>query len=138
MYPVDIKKYPVTCAYGVRGPRWVGGVHKGVDQGCPVGTTVRSPVTGVVVGIGTTWGQSFGRHQVAIEFVSNGRKYTVNLAHMEASSVKVGQKVKVGAVIGKSGQDGNVSGPHVHMEVQKQRRWLKDGYVNPIVAINFK
>jgi murein DD-endopeptidase MepM/ murein hydrolase activator NlpD len=50
----------------------------------------------------------------------------------------VGQKVKAGAVIGKSGKDGNVSGPHVHMEVQKQRRWLKDGYVDPAIAINFK
>ena len=138
MYPVDVKKYPVTCAYGVRGPRWSGGIHKGIDQGCPVGTTVRSPVDGVVVGVGVVWGQAFGRSQVAIEFVSGKKTYTVILAHMSSQSCKVGQKVKVGQVIGKSGKDGNVSGPHVHMEVQKQRRWLKDGYVNPSIAINYK
>ena len=138
VYPVDVKKYPVTCAYGVKGPRWVGGVHKGVDQACPVGTPVRSPVDGVVVGIGTTWGQAFGRHQVAIEFVSGRKTYTVNLAHMESSTVKIGQKIKAGTIIGKSGAEGNVSGPHVHTEVQKQRRWLKDGYVNPSIATDFK
>jgi murein DD-endopeptidase MepM/ murein hydrolase activator NlpD len=138
MYPVDVKKYPVNCAYGVKGVRWTGGVHKGVDQACPVGTVVRSPVDGIVVGVGVVWGQAFGRNQVAIEFVSGSKTYTVILAHMSSQSCKVGQKVKVGQVIGKSGKDGNVSGPHVHMEVQKQRRWLKDGYVDPVIAINYK
>lgn len=138
MYPVDVKKYRVNCAYGVKGPRWAGGIHKGIDQACPVGTTVRSPVDGVVVGVGVVWGSAFGRNQVTIEFVSGGKKYTVILAHMSAESVEVGQKVKAGAIIGKSGKDGNVTGPHVHMEVQKQRRWLKDGYVDPKIAVNFK
>lgn len=138
MYPVDVKKYPVNCAYGVKGPRWAGGIHKGVDQACPVGTVVRSPVDGVVVGVGVVWGQAFGRNQVAIEFVSGKKKYTVILAHMSAQSAKVGRKVKAGDIIGKSGMDGNVTGPHVHMEVQKQRRWLKDGYVDPVIAINYK
>jgi murein DD-endopeptidase MepM/ murein hydrolase activator NlpD len=138
MYPVDVKKYPVNCAYGVKGARWTGGIHKGVDQACPVGTVVRSPVDGVVVGVGVVWGQAFGRNQVAIEFVSGKKKYTVILAHMSAQSAKVGRKVKAGDIIGKSGMDGNVTGPHVHMEVQKQRRWLKDGYVDPVIAINYK
>ena len=138
MYPVDIKKYPVNCAYGVKGPRWAGGIHKGIDQACPVGTTVKSPVDGVVVGVGVVWGQAFGRNQVTIEFVSGKKAYTVILAHMSAESVEVGQKVKAGDIVGKSGKDGNVTGPHMHMEVQKQRRWLKDGYVDPKIAINFK
>jgi murein DD-endopeptidase MepM/ murein hydrolase activator NlpD len=138
MYPVDVKKYPVNCAYGVKGPRWAGGIHKGIDQACPVGTTVRSPVDGVVVGVGVVWGQAFGRNQVTIEFVSGKKAYTVILAHMSAESVEVGQKVKAGDIVGKSGKDGNVTGPHMHMEVQKQRRWLKDGYVDPKIAINFK
>ena len=138
MYPVDVKKYPVNCAYGVKGPRWAGGIHKGVDQACPVGTTVKSPVDGVVVGVGVVWGQAFGRKQVTIEFVSGKKTYVVILAHMSAESVEVGQKVKAGDIVGKSGKDGNVTGPHVHMEVQKQRRWLKNGYVDPKVAINFK
>jgi murein DD-endopeptidase MepM/ murein hydrolase activator NlpD len=138
MYPVDVKKYPVNCAYGVKGKHWSGGIHKGVDQACPVGTTVKSPVDGVVVGVGVVWGQAFGRKQVTIEFVSGNKTYVVILAHMSAESVEVGQKVKAGDIIGKSGKDGNVTGPHVHMEVQKQRRWLKDGYVDPKVAINFK
>jgi len=138
VYPVDIKKYPVNCAYGVKGPRWAGGIHKGIDQACPVGTIVKSPVDGVVVGVGVVWGQAFGRNQVTIEFVSGNKTYVVILAHMSAESVEVGQKLKAGTIIGKSGKDGNVTGPHVHMEVQKQRRWLKDGYVDPKIAINFK
>ena len=137
-YPVDIKTFPVTTPYGVKGPRWVGGIHKGIDQACPKGTVVKSPVTGTVIGVGNEWGSAFGRHQCVIEFVSGRKTYWVILAHMSAYSVKAGDKVLAGkTTVGKSGAEGNVTGPHMHMEVQTRKFWTKTGYVNPSVAVNF-
>lgn len=142
--PANEKKFPVSTPYGVKGKRWVGGVHKGVDQKCPNGTALRSPVSGTVVGVGSVWGGAFGRHQVVIEFIAKRavdpkpRKYWVIIAHMESSSVKVGQKVNIGTAIGKSGHSGNVTGPHVHMEVQLQRFWGARNHVNPQFVIDMK
>lgn len=142
--PANEKKFPITTPYGVRGKRWVGGVHKGVDQECPNGTLLKSPVVGTVVGVGNVWGGAFGRHQVVIEFVAQRkvdlkpRKYWVIVAHMSASSVTVGQKVTFGTTIGRSGHEGNATGPHVHMEVQLQRFWGARNYINPQFVIDMK
>ena len=40
-------------------------------------------------------------------------------AHLSERSVKVGDTVKLGQRIGKSGDSGNVDGPHLHFEVRK-------------------
>ena len=142
--PVNSKKYPISTPYGVKGKLWTGGIHKGVDQACPNGTPVTSPVNGTVVGTGVVWGGAFGRNQVVIEFLGKRKvdlkpkKYWVILAHMQAESVHVGQKVTIGQAIGKSGHQGNVTGPHIHMEVQINRFWGKKNYVNPQFVIDMK
>lgn len=141
---LPIKNRPITTPYGVKGSRWAGGVHKGVDQACPDGTPVYSPVTGTVVGVNQAWGPAFGSHQVIIKFRARRRKiypvrtYYVICAHMSAENVKVGQTVKLGQLIGKSGHEGNVTGPHMHMEVQTAARWSRTGHVNPDFVINMK
>jgi murein DD-endopeptidase MepM/ murein hydrolase activator NlpD len=52
-------------------------------------------------------------------------------AHLSSNSVKVGQDLKVGDVIGKVGSEGNVTGPHLHMELQKGPGWVRGGGLNP-------
>ena len=142
--PANEKKFPVSTPYGVKGLRWAGGVHKGVDQACPNGTKLYSPVNGTVVGVGSVWGEAFGRHQVVIEFIAQRkidpkpRKFWVIVAHMSSDSVKIGQTVKIGTYIGRSGHEGNVTGPHVHMEVQLQRFWGARNYINPQFVIDMK
>jgi murein DD-endopeptidase MepM/ murein hydrolase activator NlpD len=117
---------------------WSGGIHKGTDQACPTGTKVVAPVDGVVVAAGKIgWGAAFGRHQVIIEFKARRNKlspvktYWVELAHMSANTVKIGQVVKKNQTIGKSGAEGNVTGPHMHTEVHTTRFWSKNTHINP-------
>lgn len=137
-YPVDVHKYPISTPFGKRGPMWSGGVHKGVDQACPKGTQVVSPCDGKVVAAGAVgWGAAFGRHQVIIELKARRNRlapvktYWAIVAHMEADSVKVGDHIKKGQPIGKSGAEGNVTGPHVHLEVHTTRRWSRTTFINP-------
>jgi murein DD-endopeptidase MepM/ murein hydrolase activator NlpD len=52
-------------------------------------------------------------------------------AHLSAHSVKVGQVLKPGEVIGKVGAEGNVTGPHLHMELQVGPGWKRGGGLDP-------
>ena len=48
-------------------------------------------------------------------------------AHLESISIKNGQQINQGDVIGKMGSTGRTTGPHLHFEVR-----IKDKPVNPL------
>jgi murein DD-endopeptidase MepM/ murein hydrolase activator NlpD len=56
-------------------------------------------------------------------------------AHLASHGCEVGQELKKGDVIGKCGKDGNVTGPHLHMELQKGPGWVKGGGLDPKAII---
>jgi hypothetical protein len=58
---------------------------------------------------------SFGIY-VAIEHPNN---YTTIYAHLSQALVKPGDSVVKGQLVGKSGETGHVTGPHLHFEVRK-------------------
>ncbi|WP_149823917.1 transglycosylase family protein [Streptomyces tailanensis] len=107
---------PVSASLGTpyraSGSSWSKGYHTGVDFPLPTGSAVKSVAAGEVVTSG--WGGSFG-YQVVIRH-SDGR-YT-QYAHLSAISVKAGQSVSAGQRIGRSGNTGNSTGPHLHFEVR--------------------
>ncbi|MDX2695546.1 LysM peptidoglycan-binding domain-containing protein [Streptomyces ipomoeae] len=107
---------PVSASLGTpyraSGSSWSKGYHTGVDFPVPTGSAVKSVGSGEVVTAG--WGGSFG-YQVVIRH-SDGR-YT-QYAHLSAISVKDGQHVSAGQRIGRSGNTGNSTGPHLHFEVR--------------------
>ncbi|MEV7284828.1 transglycosylase family protein [Streptomyces sp. NPDC093252] len=107
---------PVAAASGTRyratGSSWSKGYHTGVDFPVPTGTSVKAVGAGTVVSAG--WSGSFG-YEVVIRH-SDGR-YS-QYAHLSAISVKDGQSVTAGQRIGRSGNTGNSTGPHLHFEVR--------------------
>jgi murein DD-endopeptidase MepM/ murein hydrolase activator NlpD len=125
-------KYKVTTPFGVAGKRWSSGKHEGVDYAAPVGAVVVAPVDGKVVKVGQCWGAAFGQHSVLMK-VAGGH---LLFAHLSSNSVKVGQALAKGDVIGKVGADGNVTGPHLHMELQKGPGWVKGGGLDPKAILN--
>ena len=50
--------------------------------------------------------------------INHGYGYETVYAHLSKVSVREGQHVKRGDMIGKSGRTGLVSGPHLHYEVR--------------------
>ncbi|MFF3982778.1 peptidoglycan DD-metalloendopeptidase family protein [Streptomyces sp. NPDC001828] len=103
---------PLGTPYHQSGGMWSSGYHTGIDFAAPVGTPIRAAGPGKVVSASRV--AAYGR-QVIIRHADG--MYT-QYAHMSELKVSTGDTVKGGQVIGLSGADGNVSGPHLHFEVR--------------------
>lgn len=103
----------ITSPYG---SRW-GVFHYGIDFRAPVGTSVFAMASGVVEGVGDTDiacpKASFGKW-IFIKY-NNGLSSTYG--HLSVISVRKGQEIKTGDIIGLSGNTGYSTGPHLHIGV---------------------
>lgn len=84
--------------------------HRGVDYSAPRGTPVYAAGSGRVVASSSAAGNG---NFVVIEH--NGT-YTTKYLHLDKRSVKQGESVKQGQVIGTVGSTGYATGPHLHYE----------------------
>jgi len=98
--------------------------HKGLDIAGPIGTPIKSTANGVVVN--SRYSKSYG-NIVKILHKTNSENYYTVYAHMDVRYARVGTKVKKGEMIGRIGNTGRTTGPHLHYEVIKNGNW-----VNPI------
>lgn len=94
--------------------------HNGVDYGVPTGTPVWSVGDGRVVKAG--WNNGFGK---LIE-VSHANGWLSQYAHLSSIDVKVGQRISQKQIIGRTGNTGMSTGPHLHYGLKKN-----GSYVNP-------
>lgn len=103
----------MTYGYGMRS----GTLHEGIDFVPGNGAPVQAIADGVVR-IATEQGGAYGV-TVYIDHVIDGQTITSHYAHMQYGSLQVaeGQTVKVGTVIGKTGNTGRSYGAHMHFEL---------------------
>ncbi|MDO4486381.1 MAG: lysozyme family protein [Bacillota bacterium] len=94
--------------------------HQGLDIAFPMGTKILACETGTVTSAG--WNGGLGK---CVIIKHNDSLQTV-YGHMSQISVKRGQKVVRGQYIGNVGSTGNSTGPHLHLGVK-----LNGKYVNP-------
>ncbi|MCF6524636.1 M23 family metallopeptidase [Streptomyces sp. JJ36] len=113
----------VSAPYGIRG-RWRAGHHTGIDLAVPVGTPVRSVGSGKVVFAGRS-----GSYGKAVTVRMDDGKYTL-FAHLSKIHVDKGDHVRAGTLLGKSGNTGRTTGPHLHFEVRAKRGYGSD--INPV------
>ena len=89
--------------------------HKGIDLAAPKGREVYAVASGKVVAAGFgVWHSSYGYHVV----IKHDFGFT-NYAHLSKITVKKGQSVSAGQIIGYCGSTGNSTGPHLHFEIHK-------------------
>jgi murein DD-endopeptidase MepM/ murein hydrolase activator NlpD len=90
--------------------------HEGIDFTASVGTEVYSTGDGTVVNVGRKGG--YGNCII----INHGFGYQTLYAHLSKMNVKPGQKVQRGEVIGRVGNTGKSTSPHLHYEVHKGNR----------------
>jgi len=88
--------------------------HKAIDISIPTGTNLLAPASGIVESV---YYNSLGGYQIVLSHP--GLKLFTGFAHLSQQLVSVGQAVKKGQVIGKSGNTGYSTGPHLHFVVMK-------------------
>ena len=108
---------------------WSKGYHTGIDMAVPVGTEVIAVADGKIEP--ANWGKSYGIQ--AVQKVAGG---WVIYAHLSELDVKPGDKVVKGQKIGKSGNTGNSSGPHLHFEMRDNIRWSAGKDLDPQAVLN--
>lgn len=112
--PVD-SQYKVTSKFGPRthpvtGQK--GKMHNGVDFGAPKGTSIKATKSGKVIEARKMTG--YGN----AVYLDHGNGVTSRYAHMSAFSCKVGDTLKQGQEVGKVGNTGVSTGPHLHFEIR--------------------
>ena len=95
-------------------------IHKGIDVAAPTGTSVFATGDGVVKKAADEkgWGK--------LVVVEHEDGYATFYAHMDEIGVESGTKVRKGEVIGRVGNTGQSTGPHLHYEVR-----LDGNHLNP-------
>lgn len=114
-------KGTITSEFGCRvsDNKIVSSYHTGLDIGANSGTEIYAAHTGTV-----TMAQNNSSYGKCI-MIENGDLVTM-YAHCSSINVSEGQKVNKGDFIGKVGMTGNATGPHLHLEIRYQNR-----YINP-------
>lgn len=118
--PADIRS--ISSGFGYRRDPFNGhaAMHAGLDFRAPYGAPIHAAADGTVSFVGTKSG--YGN----VVEVSHGNGMITRYAHMSRFASRVGQDVKAGEVIGRIGNSGRSTGPHLHFEVR-----INDRAVNP-------
>jgi len=103
-----------TSGFGVRNDPFLGrpAMHTGLDFRAATGDPVRATANGKVVSSGWTGG--YGR---MVE-IDHGNGLSTRYGHLSEISVKVGDLIKIGQVVGAVGSTGRSTGPHLHYETR--------------------
>ncbi|MER7517057.1 M23 family metallopeptidase [Streptomyces sp. NPDC126499] len=110
-YALPTSSYTLTSTYGESGSMWSSGYHTGLDFAAPTGTPVKAVHGGTVKSAG--WSGSYG-YRIVLELADGTEIW---YAHLSSMTVSAGQSVGTGETIGRVGATGNVTGPHLHLEV---------------------
>ena len=110
-------RWPLAGNWDISQFFWAG--HHAIDIATSYGSPVYAAIGGTVVYSG--WRSYTGGGNVI--WVETGPKLYTTYNHLSAWSVKPGQVIRSGQVIGRVGTSGVATGPHVHFEVWLGYPW---------------
>ncbi|MBZ4646936.1 MAG: hypothetical protein PWR27_2380 [Petroclostridium sp.] len=96
--------------------------HMGLDFASSIGTSVYATYAGKVIKKKDLGNSSYGKYIVieSIHPVYTSTKFYHYYCHLSefSTSISEGQTISAGTYLGKTGQSGNVTGPHLHYEIR--------------------
>jgi murein DD-endopeptidase MepM/ murein hydrolase activator NlpD len=105
--------------------------HPAIDIQAPYGSRVVAAAGGTVTFAG--WNDNGGGYQI---WMSHGSGLYTTYNHLSAINVGVGERVGRAQQIGRVGQSGWATGPHLHFEVWRGYPWAGSSYrVNPLIYL---
>ncbi len=108
---LPVSGYHLTAGFGEYSGLW-SHFHTGLDFAAPSGTEIHAIANGVVTSVG--YDGAYGNKTVIT--LDDGTELW--FCHQTSYIVSVGQEVHAGDLIGYIGSTGNVTGPHLHLEVR--------------------
>lgn len=113
-----MRVHPITGVYKL---------HTGIDIPAPIGTNFLAANEGIVVK--ASYNSAYGN----MVMVDHGGGVSTLYAHGDEIMVTLGQTVKKGDVVLKTGNTGNSTGPHAHFEVR-----INGTPVDPLLYVTHK
>jgi len=107
-------KSVITSRFGKRILRGKVNYHTGLDMGVIEGSEVCAIMSGKVI-IANTGDTGYGNYIV----INHGSGFVSLYAHLSKIMINEGDCIVKGDTIGKSGNTGNSTGPHLHLEIIK-------------------
>ncbi|MDQ6992578.1 MAG: M23 family metallopeptidase [Mariprofundus sp.] len=101
--------------------------HSGIDIAAPAGSSIRLPLAGTVLMVTDMY---LNGKTVAI---GHGNGLVSLYSHMQSTTLKKGEWIKTGSEIGKVGETGRATGPHLHWGVR-----FNNARVNPSSMLQSK
>ncbi len=126
VWPLDSTSISNTFGKRVDPETGAGTYHNGVDIAAEKGANVYAAKDGTVVSAGWQNGRGYTveiEHGMMSDTRPDGLKDAISIksvyCHMDSILVKEGQSVRAGTPIGTVGATGLATGPHLHLEIQK-------------------
>lgn len=129
--PLD--KMLITSPFGVRYHPIFGGqkMHNGIDLGANY-ENVYTVLDGIVSEAG--WDKNGGGNYIKVR---HSNRFETSYLHLSQIYYRTGEVVKAGYIIGKSGNSGNSTGPHLHFAVKEYGKFINPTqFLNDIIKVN--
>jgi murein DD-endopeptidase MepM/ murein hydrolase activator NlpD len=117
----------LSATFGMREDPFGGGseIHTGIDISAERGEPVYSTADGTVESAG--WSGDYGKMVV----INHKFGLVTRYAHLSSFSIRPGERVERGQVIGQIGATGRATGPHLHYEIV-----VNGQLTNPLTLLN--
>ncbi|WP_028123309.1 M23 family metallopeptidase [Epilithonimonas tenax] len=126
-------KITITSSYGTRThPIFrTKKTHNGIDLKASY-ENVYSVLDGIVTATG--WDSKGGGNYIKVKHFN---RFETSYLHLSEIYYRVGEKVKAGFIIGKSGNTGNSTGPHLHFSVKEFGQSINPShFLNDLIKVN--
>jgi murein DD-endopeptidase MepM/ murein hydrolase activator NlpD len=91
--------------------------HQGIDISCSSGTPIKASNAGTVIYAGNTI-KGYGNMVI----LRHSEEFVTVYAHNQVNLVKERDRIEKGQIIGKVGQTGRATGPHLHFEIRRNNK----------------